>query len=240
MKFSILTLFPEMFRDFTGTSIVGRSIATGTAEVETVQIRDFANDNYKHVDDTPFGGGAGMVMKCQPVLDALNSVRTPSSHVVMLAAFGKPYDQSIAHRFAGMDHLILLCGHYEGMDARIEASVDEVISIGDYVLTGGELGAMVICDSVIRLLDGVIRAESTDEESFENGLLEYPQYTKPAEYEGMKVPDVLLSGNHERIRQWRLVQSLVRTREIRPDLFERHELSEEERKLLRKYDEEHS
>ncbi len=240
MKISILTLFPEMFNDFLHTSIVGRSIANGLAEVECVQIRDFANDRYKHVDDTPFGGGAGMVMKCQPVLDALDSVRQEGSHTVMLAAFGRPYTQETAHRFAGKDHLILLCGHYEGMDARIEQYADEIISIGDYVLTGGELGAMVICDSVIRLLEGAIRAESTGEESFEDGLLEYPQYTKPAEYEGMAVPEVLLSGNHERIRKWRLLQSLLRTREVRPDLFARRELTKEERKLLEQYDEEHS
>ncbi|MBR2990791.1 MAG: tRNA (guanosine(37)-N1)-methyltransferase TrmD [Solobacterium sp.] len=240
MRLSVLTLFPEMFGDFARTSIVGRSIANGIAEFETVQIRDFALDHYKHVDDTPFGGGAGMVMKCQPVLDALDSVRTEHMHTVMLAAFGKPYDQQTAHRFAQMDHLVLLCGHYEGMDARIEESVDEIISIGDYVLTGGELGAMVICDSVIRLLDGAIRTESTGEESFENGLLEYPQYTKPADYKGMKVPDVLVSGNHEKIRQWRLTQSLVRTRAVRPDLFARRTLSREEEKLLQKYDEEHS
>ena len=232
MRISVLTLFPEQFEGFFSTSIVGRSVERGIVSADLVQIRDFAKDTHRHVDDTPFGGGAGMVMKCQPVFDALESVRTPDSRVVLLSASGKPYTQKKAHELASVQHLIFLCGHYEGVDERIAEACDEQISIGDYVLTGGELGAMVIADSVIRLLPGVIREDSIAEESYENGLLEYPQYTQPAEYNGKRVPDVLLSGHHENIRKWRLTQSLLRTRENRPDLFAAHELTKEEQKLL--------
>ena len=232
MRISVLTLFPEQFEGFFSTSIVGRSVERGIVSADLVQIHDFAKDTHRHVDDTPFGGGAGMVMKCQPVFDALQSVRTPDSRVVLLSASGKPYTQKKAHELASVPHLIFLCGHYEGVDERIAEACDEQISIGDYVLTGGELGAMVIADSVIRLLPGVIRENSIAEESYENGLLEYPQYTQPAEYNGKRVPDVLLSGHHENIRKWRLTQSLLRTRENRPDLFAVHELTKEEQKLL--------
>ena len=238
MRISVLTLFPELFDRFFSMSIVGRSVERGIVSTDLIQIRDYSTDTHRHVDDTPFGGGAGMVMKCQPVFDALASVRTPDSHVVLLSASGKPYTQQKAHELAAESHLIFLCGHYEGMDERIASVCDEEISIGDYVLTGGELGAMVIADSVIRLLPGVIRESSISEESYENGLLEYPQYTQPAEYEGMRVPDVLLSGHHENIRKWRLTQSLLKTREKRPDLFAAHTLTKEERKLLEAADRE--
>ena len=236
MKITILTLFPEMFENFLNTSIVGRSLQRGLAEVEFVQIRDFAPGNYKHVDDTPFGGGSGMVMKCQPVLDALDSVRTENSWVMLTSPAGKPYTQAKARELSKKDHLIILCGHYEGMDAHINDHVDELVSIGDYVLTGGELASMVIMDSVIRLLKGAITEGSTDEESHENGLLEYPQYTHPADYNGETVPEILLSGNHAKIREWRILQSLRLTKEKRPDLYEKHEFTEEEKKILKKYD----
>jgi tRNA (guanine37-N1)-methyltransferase len=236
MKITVLTLFPEMFENFLNTSIVGRSLQRGLAEVEFVQIRDFAPGNYKHVDDTPFGGGSGMVMKCQPVLDALNSVKTENSYTLLTSPAGKPYTQQKARELCEKDHLIILCGHYEGMDARINDHVDELVSIGDYVLTGGELASMVIIDSVVRLLKGAIRDTSTDEESHENGLLEYPQYTHPADYNGEKVPEVLLSGNHAKIREWRVMQSLKLTKELRPDLYEKHEFTDEEKKILKKYD----
>lgn len=236
MKITILTLFPEMFENFLNTSIVGRSLQRGLAEVEFVQIRDFAPGNYKHVDDTPFGGGSGMVMKCQPVLDALESVRSENSWVMLTSPAGKPYTQAKARELSKKDHLIILCGHYEGMDARINDHVDELVSIGDYVLTGGELASMVIMDSVIRLLKGAITEGSTDEESHENGLLEYPQYTHPADYKGETVPEILLSGNHAKIREWRILQSLRLTKEKRPDLYEKHEFTEEEKKILKKYD----
>ena len=234
MRITVLTLFPEMFAGFLETSIVGRAIERGLLEVDFVQIRDFAHDNYKHVDDTPFGGGAGMVMKCQPVLDALSSVKNEASHVIMMQASGHPYTQKKARSLAGQEHLIVLCGHYEGMDQRINSRCDDLISIGDYVLSGGELGAMVIIDSVARLLKGSIREESSEDESYENGLLEYPQYTKPAVYEGEAVPPVLLSGNHAKIREWRTAKSLLLTKEIRPDLYEKHELTKEEEKILKK------
>ncbi len=234
MRITVLTLFPEMFESVIGTSIIKRAIDKELVTIDFVQIRDFALDRYRHVDDSPFGGGAGMVMKCQPVLDALHSVKEDNSHTVILSASGKTYDQAKAHEFAKLDHLILLCGHYEGLDARITNHVDEEVSIGDYVLTGGEMGAMVIIDSVVRLLKGAIRDDSTIEESYENGLLEYPQYTQPADYHGDRVPDVLISGNHAKIREWRIAKSLLLTKERRPDLYEKHIFSEEEKKVLKR------
>ena len=238
MKITVLTIFPDMFHDFLNTSIISRSIQKGLVEFEIVDIREYAPGSYRHVDDSPFGGGAGMVMKCQPVLDALEAVRTENSWSVLMSPAGQVYTQAKAHEYSEKDHLILLCGHYEGLDERINHHMDELISIGDYVLTGGELASMVISDSVVRLLKGAIRDESTDEESHENGLLEYPQYTKPADYKGEKVPEILLSGHHENIRKWRLKQSLKLTRERRPDLFAKHVLTKEEEKLLKELDEE--
>ncbi len=238
MKITVLTIFPDMFNDFLNTSIISRSIQKGLVEFEIVDIREYAPGSYRHVDDSPFGGGAGMVMKCQPVLDALEAVRTENSWSVLMSPAGQVYSQAKAHEYSEKDHLILLCGHYEGLDERINHHMDELISIGDYVLTGGELASMVISDSVVRLLKGAIRDESTDEESHENGLLEYPQYTKPADYKGEKVPEILLSGHHENIRKWRLKQSLKLTRERRPDLFAKHVLTKEEEKLLKELDEE--
>lgn len=237
MKITVLTLFPEMFNDFLKASIVGRAIAKEHLQVEFVQIRDFALDKYKHVDDSPFGGGAGMVMKCQPVLDALYSVKEDNSYTVMMSPIGKVYDQAKAHQYAKKEHLILLCGHYEGFDARINDHCDELISIGDYVLSGGEVAAMVIIDSIARLLKGVIKDESTLDESHENGLLEYPQYTQPADYKGVKVPAILTSGNHQKIAAWRKAQALLQTRKYRPDIFAKYELSEEDEKLMEKYGE---
>lgn len=238
MKITVLTLFPEMYEDFLHTSIIGRSIDRQLAEVEFVQIRDFAHDNYKHVDDRPFGGGRGQVMKCQPVLDALHSVKKENSYTLMMSPAGHQYSQQKAHELSQKDHLIILCGHYEGLDARINDEVDELISIGDYVLTGGELASMVIMDSVIRLLKGSITEGSTDEESYENGLLEYPQYTQPAEYEGKKVPEILLSGNHAKIKEWRLEQSILLTKIERPDLFAKHEFTPEEKKIIKRLEKE--
>ena len=215
MRITILTLFPEMFESVFASSIVGRARANGVVSIDFVQIRDFAPDTYKHVDDTPFGGGAGMVMKCQPVLDALASVRGSDSYCISLTPGGTPYTQDKAHALAAKQHLILLCGHYEGMDARIGHHMDEEISIGDYVLTGGEIGE-----------------ESTKEESFENGLLEYPQYTKPADYQGDRVPDVLVSGNHQKIAAWRHAQALLKTAAVRPDLLRKQQLSKEDENIL--------
>ena len=234
MKITVLTLFPDMYHDFLHTSIIGRAIERGLVEVECVQIRDFATDNYRHVDDRPFGGGKGQVMKCQPILDALDSVKTENSHTVMMSPLGTTFDQKKARQFAEMDHLILLCGHYEGIDARVNKHMDEMISIGDYVLTGGEIASMVVMDAVIRLLKGSITEGSADDESYENGLLEYPQYTQPADYKGDRVPDILLSGHHAKIEEYRIEQSLLITYEKRYDLFEKHVFTPQEEKVLKK------
>ena len=231
MKITVLTLFPEFFEGVIHTSVIARSREKGLVTTEFVQIRDFSKDPHRRVDDTPFGGGAGMVMTCQPVFDALRSVKTENSRTVLLSASGSPYTQKKAHELSKEDHLILICGHYEGMDERIAGICDEEISVGDYVLTGGEPGAVILMDSVIRLLPGAIRGESIEEESYENGLLEYPQYTHPAVYEGLAVPEVLLSGHHENIRRWRLRESLKKTRAVRPDLYAAHEFSREEKKM---------
>ena len=237
MKITILTMFPQLFDGFRDGPVVQRAIRKGILELEIVDIKEFAPGSFRHIDDSPFGGGAGMVMRCQPVLDALRSVRGSAESfqntiVAALSPAGRQFTQKQAHRLSELDHLILICGHYEGMDERIYRHVDEEISIGDYVLTGGEIAAMAVSDAVIRLLPGALRSESTSEESFENGLLEYPQYTQPAVCEGEAVPEVLLSGNHARIRRWRLKESLRRTMERRPDLLEGRQFTEEEIALI--------
>ena len=235
MTISVLTIMPELFGSFLQAPVIARAIRNGVLEVKIIDIREYAPGSFRHIDDSPFGGGAGMVMRCQPVLDALRACNN-KDRTVILSPAGKPYTQKKAHELSSAGHLVLICGHYEGMDARIYPHADEQISIGDYVLTGGEIAAQVIIDSIARLLPGSLRAESTQEESFENGLLEYPQYTQPAVYEGEAVPDVLRSGDHEKIRKWRLQQSLLLTRRMRPDLFEAHVLTEEEKALLAEAD----
>lgn len=219
MKITVLTICPEQFGDFARTPLIARAQASGLLAFEVVDIRDFAPGSFRAVDDSPYGGGAGMVLRAEPVVRALEAVRTPSSRVIVLAPSGTPYTQKKAHELAKAEHLVLICGHFEGMDARIWDYADELVSIGDYVLTGGELAAMVIADSVMRLVPGSMKAESVREESFEQGLLEYPQYTRPADFRGKKVPEVLLSGDHEAIRAWREAESLRLTRERRPDLL---------------------
>ena len=219
MKISILTICPEQFGDFQRTPMAKRAVEKGILELEIIDIRDYAQGCFRKVDDSPYGGGAGLILRCQPVLSALEKVRSQKSHVVILAPIGKPYKQEDARRLSGIEHLILICGHFEGMDARIYSYADEMISIGDYILSGGELPAMIITDSVLRLVDGSIKPESLAEESFDNGLLEYPQYTRPAEYNGQKVPDVLLSGNHEEIQKWRRNNAVMLTARLRPDLL---------------------
>ncbi len=221
MKITILTIFPNLFEGFTKEPVIARAVRIGAVSLEIKDIRPFAGGSFRHIDDDPYGGGAGMVMRCAPVMDALESVRTGESFTAVMTPAGRKYTQSTAHEFAKLKHLILICGHYEGLDERILDHADGVYSIGDYVLTGGELPARVVCDSVIRLLPGVLRAEATVEESFENGLLEYPQYTKPANWNGEKIPEVLLSGDHEKIRLWREQEALRITRERRPDLLDR-------------------
>ncbi len=226
MKFDVLTLFPELFVSVMGESIIGRAQKNGLVEINAVNIRDYSKDKHRKVDDYPFGGGNGMVMMCQPVIDAYNAITEGMEQkpkVLYMSPQGKVLTQEMAKELSTQKHLILLCGHYEGIDERIiEEIVDEEVSIGDYVLTGGELPAMVLIDCVSRLIPGVLSTEgSFSDESHFNGLLEYPQYTRPADYNGNKVPDVLLSGHHANIEKWRMQQSLDRTREKRPDLYEK-------------------
>lgn len=237
MKITILTLFPEMFDGFLTNSIIKRAIAKELVEVKIVNIRDYTLDKYGRVDSAPIGGGAGLIMKCQPIIDCLNANKSENSHVIMLSPRGKTYNQQKARDFAAnFDDLIFICGHYEGVDERVNKYVDEQISIGDYILTGGEIGAMAISDSIIRLLDGAIAEESIVEESFENGLLEYPQYTEPKDYNGDKVPDILYSGNHQAIEKWRKKESLRLTRSCRKDLYGNYKLSKKEQKLVDELD----
>ncbi len=219
MKIDILTLFPKMFNGFKSESIIKRAIDDKKVEVNTVNFRDFATNKHKKVDDTPYGGGSGMVLMCQPIFDAVDSIKTEKSKVILLSPQGEKYSQKKAYELSKEEHLIFICGHYEGFDERIKNICDEEISIGDYVLTGGELPAMVVCDSVIRLIDGVIDSESSKNESFNDNLLDYPTYTKPRNYKGMQVPEVLLSGNHEKINKWRNEKRLLITNEKRPDLL---------------------
>lgn len=233
MKITILTLFPEMFNGFLESSIIKRAISKGVVSFEIVNIRDYTKDKYGRVDSAPIGGGAGLIMKCQPIYDALLAHKSEDTKVILLSPRGETYNQQKAHEFAKKSQdLLIICGHYEGIDERINSFVDEQISVGDYILTGGELGSLIIADSITRLLDGAISEESIVEESFENGLLEYPQYTEPYDFLGMKVPNILYSGNHQAIEKWRKKQSLKLTREIRPDLFEKYELTKQDKKLI--------
>ena len=224
MKFDVLTLFPEMFEPL-NSSIIGRAKEKNLIEINLINIRDFSKDKHKKVDDTPYGGGAGMVMMPDVVYDAYSSIKDENAKVIYMSPQGKKLTQKKVEELAKNKHLIILCGHYEGIDQRvIDKIVDEEISIGDYVLTGGELPAMVLIDSVSRYSDGVITKESTNEESFTNGLLEYPQYTRPEVFEGEKVPEVLLSGHHANIEKWRKEKSLEITAKKRPDLLNKNEV----------------
>ena len=219
MRIDILTLFPDMFSALK-ESIIKRAIDKNLVELNIIQIRNFSLDPHKKTDDVPYGGGAGMVMTPQPLYDAIMSVKKENSKVVYLSPRGKVFKQQIAKEYAKLEHLILVCGHYEGIDQRVIDLLNiEELSIGDYVLTGGELPAMVVADSVIRLLDGVITNSSLEEESFSSGLLEYPQYTRPQTFMGVEVPEVLISGHHANINKWRKEKSLEITRKNRPDLL---------------------
>lgn len=213
MQIDILTLFPEMFNGFLNESIIKRAIEKELVSVNIINFRDYSNDPHHKVDDTPFGGGAGMVLSIEPIYNALEDIRKDNSHVVLLNPSGVTFNQKKAKSFSKYDHLILICGHYEGFDYRIKNLVDEEISIGNFVLTGGELPAMMISDAVIRLLDGVISSESLDSESFDDELLDYPVYTKPRDFKGMVVPDVLLSGDHKKIEEYRYSERVRITKE---------------------------
>lgn len=221
MKIDILTLFPEMFEGFINSSIIKRAREKNIVEINIHNIRDYTDDKHNRVDDYPYGGGNGMVLMCGPVVDAIEAFKTKESTVILMCPQGKKYNQELAYDLKNKKHLILVCGHYEGFDERIRSIVDLEISIGDYVLTGGEIPSMAVCDSIIRLLDGVIQKDSSEEESFSENLLDYPVYTKPYDFRGMKVPDVLLSGHHANIKEWRYQEQLKRTKERRPDLLER-------------------
>lgn len=239
MRIDVLTLFPEMFEGVLGSSILKKAAEKGAAEYHTHNFREFSDNKHQSVDDYPYGGGAGMVLKPQPIFDALEQIAAPTSEgkkprVILLCPQGKRFTQKKAEELASEEQLVFVCGHYEGYDERIrEFAVTDEISIGDFVLTGGELGAMVIIDSVVRLLPGVLGNEDSPVlDSYSSGLLEHPHYTRPADFRGMKVPDVLLSGNHKHIEEWRQKESLRRTYERRPDLLDSYELSPSEKKWL--------
>ena len=220
MKIDILTLFPNMFEQVFEESIIKRALDENKIEINIINFRDYTTDPHKKVDDTPFGGGAGMVLMCQPIFDCIKNIKKENSKVIMLTPDGIKYEQKIAYDLSKEKHLILLCGHYEGFDERIRSICDMEISIGDYVLTGGEIPAMVLVDSITRLIPGVINEQSHLEDSFNKDyLLDYPTYTKPRVYNGMEVPEVLISGNHKKIEEYRLNESIKRTKERRPDLL---------------------
>lgn len=228
MRIDVLSLFPDMFKPTLGQSIVGRAQDDGFLDIHVTDFRHFTTDKHNHVDDAPFGGGAGMLLQAQPIFDAMAAIdeeaqkeNHPKGRVILMDPAGRKFDQDYAQELAQEEHLTFICGHYEGYDERIRQLVTDEASLGDYVLTGGELAAMVMIDATVRFVPGVLgNMSSSMGDSFSNGLLEYPQYTRPAEFRGMKVPEVLTSGNHEKIRQWRMYQSLKRTWERRPDLIE--------------------
>lgn len=231
MIFDVLTLFPEMINNAFEHSITGRALKDGIIKLNTVNIRDYTLDKHNSVDDYPYGGGAGMLMQAQPVYDAYKNIDAPKeTRVVFMTPVGKPFTQEIARDLAKEDEIIFLCGHYEGIDERvIDKIVTDRISIGDYVLTGGELPALVVMDTVSRLVPGVLGNEvSSETESFDDYLLEYPQYSRPETWEDMKVPDILLSGNHKKVDEWRLEESIERTKQYRPDLYDKWAASHEE------------
>lgn len=234
MKISIISLFPDMFEGFINTSIIKKAILKEHVEVNIVDMRSYTLDKHNRVDDEPYGGGAGLVLMCQPVIDAIKATRTENSKVIMMTPQGIQFKQSVAYDLAQEDHLIFVCGHYEGFDERIRQHVDLEVSLGDYVLTGGELAAMVISDAVIRLVNGVITSDSHEDDSFSNGLLEYPHYTRPFDYEGDEVPAVLISGHHDNVRKFRLEESLRRTFNKRPDLLKDRVFTKEELVMITK------
>jgi tRNA (guanine37-N1)-methyltransferase len=239
MRVDVISIFPEIFPPVLGVGMTGRALARGLVEVHYTDPRDFTEDKHRTVDDTPYGGGSGMVMLVEPLRKSLAAIEAAHGrgHRILLSPAGAPLRQSEVHRLAKLSHLVLLCGRYEGVDERLTHHVDEEISIGDFILSGGELGALILIDAIARLCPGVLHNHlSTQDESFEHGLLEYPQYTRPASLDGVSVPESLLSGDHERIRRWRRQQSLVRTRSRRPDLFARHVQSKEDALLLAQWD----
>lgn len=221
MKIDVLTLFPEMFKGILNSSILKRAIEEKKVTINLCNFRKYSKDIHHKVDDYPYGGGIGMVLKPEPIMDAIDDLKTKDSLIILLTPQGQVYNQKKAYELSKYKHLIIVCGHYEGFDERIRSAVDLELSIGDFVLTGGEIASMVLIDSITRLLDGVINETSHQLDSFNNNLLDYPVYTKPQEYRGMKVPEVLLSGHHENIAKWRYEEQIKRTKARRPDLLER-------------------
>ena len=232
MRITVLTLFKEQFDSFLNTSIISRILEKELCEVRVVDIRDYSKDKHRHVDDTPYGGGAGMLMRVDVLADAIRANRNDDTYVLLTSPKAKPYEENDAYRLLEKEDLMIVCGHYEGVDDRISDFIDENISIGDYVLTGGELPAMVVMDSIMRLINEGISSESLKEESYTDGLLEYPQYTRPFNFEGKEVPFVLTNGNHKEIKRYNLKGSLRETYLYRKDLLDKRELSDEEKELL--------
>lgn len=237
MKIDVVTLFPEMFDGPLGHSIVSRAIDRGLVDINRVNFRQFGKGKHQVVDDTPYGGGAGMLLKPEPLFEAMESIEEREPHtkkrVILMDPAGKPFNQAMAEDFSEEEHLVFLCGHYEGYDERIRSLVTDEVSLGDYVLTGGELAAMVMIDATVRLLPEALgNSASAQTDSHSSGLLEHPHYTRPAEYKGMKVPEVLMNGNHGLIEQWRHKESLKRTFERRPDMLDGRELTDEEKQWL--------
>ena len=223
MQIDIITLFPDIFFGPLAESIIGRAVKSGLVKINTVNLRDYTHDERGTVDDKPYGGGPGMLLKAEPLFEAIEDIRTEKSLVILTSPQGQSFNQQTASELKDYEHLIFVCGHYEGVDERVRTTlIDREISIGDYVLTSGNLAAMVMTDAIVRLLPGVLGCDaSSEDESFSEGLLEYPQYTRPPEFEGMKVPEVLLSGDHGKIAQWRKAQAETRTRDRRPDLWDK-------------------
>lgn len=239
MQIDILSLFPEMFNGPLTTSMIGKAQEKGIVNIDVTDFRDYTTNKQHHVDDTPYGGGAGMLLQAQPIFDALDAVQekhpTPGK-VILLDPAGKKFDQNVAIELSNEEHLTFICGHYEGYDERIRTQVTDEISLGDYVLTGGELATMVIIDATVRLLPNVLgNQESASGDSFSDGLLEYPQYTRPAEFRGLKVPEVLMSGNHQKIAEWRKRESLRRTFLRRPDLLKNYSLTGQEKQWINEF-----
>ncbi|MBO4918551.1 MAG: tRNA (guanosine(37)-N1)-methyltransferase TrmD [Erysipelotrichaceae bacterium] len=233
MKITVLTLFKDMYEGFLNTSIIHRILEKHLAEIEIIDIRDYSFDKHRHVDDTPYGGGAGMLMKVDVVHHAIKENSSENTHIILTSPKSWPLKQEDLVRLSKEEEILIVCGHYEGIDHRIEKYINEKISIGDYILTGGELPSMVLIDGILRLLDEGISSDSLKEESFNSSLLEYPQYTRPVEYEGERVPDVLQNGNHSEIRRYNLKMALRETLLYRPDLLENRELNKEENELLK-------
>ena len=233
MKFIILTLFKEMYESFLNNSIMKRAISKGLIEIKLVNIRDYTKDKYHRVDNPPIGGGAGLILKCQPIYDALIDNITSNTYKIILTPRGKTFNQEKALELSKKEEILIMCGHYEGYDERIYKYFDEEVSIGDFILTGGETASFCLIDSISRLIKGVISDESLDEESFTNSLLEYPQYTEPYDFNGDLVPDILYSGNHKEIQKYRQYQRLILTKKLRPDLYSNYQLTKEDLKILK-------